>query len=124
MKVLVDLIFIRSMVNVNYILNVSTGFTITPSPVVVEAGAEAVFRCQHSTARFIDWRVNGSTVGQSPPPDMTPSTTRDENDALVNTLTILAHPEYNKTEVECEAFFSNGSPSEVTPPVTLTIIRG
>ena len=91
---------------------------------MVGAGVEAVFRCQHLTARFLGWIVNGSTVGQTPPPGITTDTSQGENGTLVNTLTILTHPEYNKTEVECEAFFSNGSPSEVTPPVILIIIRG
>ena len=91
MKV-IDLIFVRPVYN---LVLYQPAFTITPSPLVVGAGAEAVFRCQDPTAHYIGWRVNGSTVGQNPPPNITPSTTRDENDTLVNTLTILALPEYN-----------------------------
>ena len=63
-------------------------------------------------------------MGQNPPTDITPGTIRDDNDNLVNTLTIIARPEYNGTEVECVAVFSGGSPTEVTPSVILTIIAG
>ena len=82
-------------------------------------GAEAEFRCRHPTASFIDWRVNGSLVGQDPPREIIPGTTRDVNGNLVNTLTITARPEYNGTEVVCVAFFVDGSPDEQTEPAML-----
>ena len=81
-------------------------------------GAEAVFRCRHPTADIIRWRVNGSLVGRSPPPDIIPETTR-VNDSLVDILTITARPEYNGTEVVCVARFDSGSPDEQTEPATL-----
>ena len=101
-------------------------FAEYPSNITLPFGSEiqAVFKCRHPTANFIDWRVNGTSVGQSPPTDITPGTIRDDDGNLVNTLTIIARPEYNGTEVECVAVFSGGSPDEATPSVTLTIIDG
>ena len=54
--------------------------------------------------------MNGSIIGPDPPPDITPGTNRDNDGDLVNTLTILARPEYNGTMVQCEALFRDGSP--------------
>ena len=85
---------------------------------------EAEFRCRHPTADLIVWRVNRSSVRQDPSPDITPGTLRDDDGTLVNTLSIIARPEYNGTEVECVAVFLDGSQTEATPSVTLTIIDG
>ena len=82
-------------------------------------GAEAVFRCQHSTADIIGWSVNGSLVGRRPPPDISLGLVDDINGNLVDTLTISARPEYNGTEVVCVARFDNGSPDEQTKPAIL-----
>ena len=82
-------------------------------------GAVAEFRCRHPTADAIRWRVNGSLVGRSPPPDIIPSTTHDDNGNLVDTLTITARREYNGTEVVCVARFDDGSLDEQTEPATL-----
>ena len=86
----------------------------------MEIGEEAIFRCQNLGAVFVFWRVNGSMVTQNPPPDITPATTRDENNQLVNTLTIVAHLEFNGTEVECGAILRDGS-TILTPSVELLI---
>ena len=86
---------------------------------MVGAGVEAVFRCQDPTAHVIVWRVNGSTVGQRPPPNITTAATQDGSGSLVNTLTILALLEYNGTEVECEAI--TDSLTKRTPLVTILI---
>ena len=83
---------------------------------------DVVFRCRHQSPLIdIVWRVNGSSVG--PFPDITPGFMR-ENGTLVYMLTIPIRSEYNGTEVVCVANFLDGSPSEVTPLVTLTIIAG
>ena len=83
-------------------------------------GEEAVFRCQNIRAVFVFWKFNGSMVTQNPPPDITPATTRDENNRLVNTLTIVARSEFNGTQVECGAILQNGS-TILTPSVELLI---
>ena len=59
-------------------------------------------------------------VGQNPPPDITPAILRDDDGTLIHNLTIKAHPEYNGTEVVCEAIF-NTTGSNKSPPVTLTV---
>ena len=75
----------------------------------MEIGEEAVFRCQNLGAIVVFWRFNGSMVTQNPPPDITPATTRDDNDRLVNTLTVVGRLEFNGTEVECGVILSDGS---------------
>ena len=60
--------------------------------------------------------MNGSPLGQFP--DIR-SGSVIENDNIVYTLTIPAELQYNGTEVECVAFFINGSPTEESPPATL-----
>ena len=82
------------------------------------AGAAATFRCRHQNADSVGWLVNGTPLGNNS--DITPGTLY-ENNHLVNTLTIMAHPKYNGTEVECVATFFNDSPPELSPAVTLTV---
>ena len=101
-----------------YLLH-TLGFSEVPTSQVVFIGEETVFRCHHSTADVIAWRVNGSSVGRNPPTDITPSTNRDDDDNLVYTLTIIARPEYNGTVVECVAVFLDGSSTEVSPTALL-----
>ena len=78
-----------------------------------------MFRCRHPNADLLAWRVNGSSVGQNPPPDITPGTQRDDDGGLVYTLYIIARPEYNGTEVVCVAFFIDRSQLELSPPAIL-----
>ena len=85
---------------------------------------EAVFRCLHSTAPVIAWKVNGSVVSQrDPPPDITPGRTLSGSGNVVDyTLTIVAHSNYNETEVVCVAIFIGSSMlDEETTPVRLLI---
>ena len=84
---------------------------------MVSAGEEAVFRCQYPSARYIDWRVNGSIVGQSPFPDITHTSTQSSG-TVEGILTIIAHLEYNGTVVECKAILHNSS-FELSPPAVL-----
>ena len=87
---------------------------------MVFVGQQAVFRCHHSTARFIDWNINGSLLPfPVPPPGIFPSTTRDGDGTLVDILTILARSEYNGTRVQCVAVFRDGSPNQFSPAVML-----
>ena len=94
-------------------------FDEVPDSQKVSVGVEAEFRCRHSTADFIRWRVNGSLVGGNPPSGIIRDTTRDDSDNLVDTLTITARPEYNRTVVVCVASFDDGSPNEETFPAEL-----
>jgi hypothetical protein len=95
-------------------------FDEVPVSQEVATGAEAVFRCRYPTADIIRWRVNGSLVGRSPPRYIIPSTIiHDDNGNLVDTLTIIARPELNGTEVVCVARFDDDRPEEPSQPVTL-----
>ena len=94
-------------------------------PENVTVGLDVEFKCQHPSAFTITWRINGSSVGANPPPDITIGNIRDEDHNLVYTLTVIALFQYNNTVVECVAVFFNDTTQtythETTPPVTLTI---
>ena len=94
-----------------------------PSNITLLIGSEreAVFRCQHQSADTIGWRVNGSPTRLFP--DIRASAIA-ENGAIVYTLSIPARSEYDGTEVECVALFTDGSLTEIPPPVILTITAG
>lgn len=93
---------------------------ITPSSLVVETGQEAVFRCRHNSADSISWLVNDSFVGRNPPDGIAPGITM-VNNLIVDTLTIHALSEFNKTKVVCEATFRETTTSNTTSPVLLLI---
>lgn len=82
-------------------------------------GENAIFRCRHPNASNIRWKIDGELIrGRNFPLGITPGTERDDNQFLVQTLTIMAGPLYNGTEIVCVATFDGGSP-EMTPPVIL-----
>ena len=90
---------------------------------MVAPGTQAVFRCSHQTADIISWRVNGTSLSQTSVdiPGITAEITHQENNNVLNTLTILGPPEYNGTVVECVAIFFDGSPIESTSAAILII---
>ena len=88
-------------------------------------GRDVTFRCRHPRAEIIRWRVNGELISLSnPPSNITPSTTRDDNNNVVFTLTIVTRLEYNQTMVVCVARFDDGSPDVTTEAALLTVIDG
>ena len=84
----------------------------------VENGSMAIFKCRHNSANTIGWSVNGSSVRQSH------GITQNIINNTLYILTIPAMLEYNGTVVMCQAFFGDGSPTEVTTPAILTVITG
>ena len=88
------------------------------------ANAEAIFRCRHQTADSISWLINGTSILSISNPDITPSTINDENNNRVNTLSIVARPQYNHTKVECVATFFDDSQPVQSPAVMLIIVQG
>lgn len=93
---------------------------MVPETQTVYEQEQAVFRCRHTSRdREIRWRVNGMPVGLNAPPEIDPGVERDENDNLVDTLTITATPDYNNSEVVCVSRIERQSMS--TPPA---ILRG
>ena len=99
-------------------------FTISPSSQVVGVGQMAVFKCQNLNARDIYWRVNEMQVTfnkRHPDPGITISRTRDENNNVVNLLSIDAQSKYyNETIIVCAANIQ-GCGSNDTTPVKLLI---
>lgn len=89
-------------------------FTEVPQTVNVTAGNDAVFRCLHSDAEFYGWRIDGRSARTA---------NLSEVSVQSNMLTILALPEYNGTVVECIALYSDGTPSQTSPPALL-IVQG
>jgi hypothetical protein len=92
---------------------------------VVGVGQVAVFRCQNLNANFIFWRVNETLVSSNiphPDPGVTVGTIMDENDNIINRLSIVAHnqSEYNETVIVCVAASIGGGSNE-TIPVKLLI---
>ena len=80
----------------------------------------AEFRCQHqSIDATISWLFNGSSATRFP------NVTRMDSGG-VSTLTVPSVPEYNGTEVVCEALIRNGGTPvfEQTAPAILTVIAG
>ena len=88
------------------------------------SGEPIVCRCLHTSPEaIISWLVNGSSLTSGLFPDIKTDSVV-ENGTIVYTLTIPARSEYNRAEVECVAFFLDGSPTETTLPAILTIDPG
>ena len=75
----------------------SGGFLVSPAPLTVAVGTEAVFQCQHLNADFVTWRINGIAVRDFP------DIVSIHHVGGVSSLTITARPEYNGAMVECVA---------------------
>ena len=74
-----------------------------------------------STDAAIIWLINGSQFNNMKHPGVM-SVFLNESGTIVNTLTIPATLRYDRTEVVCVAFTSNGR--EESPLATLTVIAG
>jgi hypothetical protein len=98
-------------------------FIVYPaSQVVCEPNGEAVFRCGHRSPQAqINWKIDGIPALNFPDINLTSSRLNGFS-AIVYTLAVPARPEYNGIELVCLAFLSDGSPTEKTPPVHLTIM--
>ena len=91
-----------------------------PSPLTVAIGTKGKFRCQHSTADIVSWRINGTSLGSFHPKDVTTEGVATP-DGLYHVLTIGAVAAYNGTFIECVAIFFDDSAPELTPAVPLLI---
>ena len=85
----------------------------------VSIGETAEFRCQHTTADSIRWKVNGRLVGQNNRPTGITLDINDESGSVVNILRIMGLPQYNGTEVVGKAIFFDNSPAEDTSPAAV-----
>ena len=95
---------------------------MSPSPltVAVEQGT-ATFYCKHLTCDNIGWRVNGVPVNRINSPNISINDIQESGGGRINTLSIGTLLEFNQTAVECVAVFFHGTPSPLTPAVTLLI---
>ena len=92
---------------------------------MVGVSQDAVFRCRHPNTAFITWRINESTIveeGRPGPSGITAGRTLDGSGNVIDfTLTIIAQPIYNGTEIVCVAIFSGNVPNEETVSINLTV---
>lgn len=80
----------------------NVGFIEEPSSITVAVGAAAIFRCRHDGAHTIDWNINGRSLGNFNPPNVTQKTLSSP-EGFIHTLSILALEHYNESTVECVA---------------------
>ena len=99
-------------------------FGKVPSPMlmVVTLDEQHTYKCSHSTADGITWRVNDRVLGVEifTTPGIVYTDTRSHPDDTVYTLTIIALPQNNETTIQCTAAFDEGAPQD-TPIVTFLI---
>ena len=95
---------------------------MSPSPltVAVEQGT-ATFYCQHLSCDGINWRINGVPVNKINSPNISIDKIQESVGGRIYTLLIGTLLEFNQTTVECVAVFFDGTPSPLTPAVTLLI---
>ena len=87
-------------------------FIEIPTSINISVGETAEFKCRHTAAYNLLWRVNGSLISQAnPPPGITA-----EFISGGSKLTIVGRPEYDGIEVVCVARFFSSSPDESTDP--------
>ena len=94
------------------VYNILGTFTEIPTSVNISVGEAAEFRCRHSTADVVVWRVNGSLISFSNPPHGITT----EFISGGSKLTIVGRPEYNGIQVVGVARFFSASPDESTNP--------
>ena len=93
-------------------------FIEIPTSVNISVGETAEFRCRHSTADVVIWRVNGSWISRAnPPPGIT-----TEYIFGGSKLTIVGRSDYDRFKVVGVARFFSSSPEESTYPPA--ILRG
>ena len=81
----------------------------------------ATFRCRHeSDQAHITWLVNGMVFRSSPQSDI--QSTFIDNGTVIDILTIPNSPEYDGTQVVCEALLVGSH--ELTPVAVLTVLIG
>ena len=117
---------------INYVLETIScllGFAEIPTSIMIQfqndvtnrsANQNVRFRCRHERPDALyNWLINGTASTHYP--DVRVNSVAESNGTFVDTLTIPAIPAYNGTEVVCVATFTDGSPTERTPPVMLII---
>ena len=93
---------------------------------VVTLDKEHTYKCSHSSAERISWRVNDTVLGADifTIPGIEYTDTVSHPDDGVYTLRIRALPQNNETTIQCTAFFTDQSRSLQTSPVVTFLIQG
>ena len=102
------------------------GFIVVPSPAIAAVGSEAVFSCSHYNAHLIEWRLNGTLLGDYHPPFVIKEESFSSSENRSSRLIIQAEMMYNETVIQCGAvtFVDEARANwhrENTSPVTLLI---
>ena len=83
----------------------------------------ATFRCHHESSQArITWLINGSLFRDTRQSDIESTYITHGNESETGILTIPNNPQYNGTQIVCEA--SLVASREVTPVAILTIMTG
>ena len=96
-------------------------FIEVPLPLNMTSEQSAIFRCTHTTADTLAWRVNNTSV-RNLPNSVARETVAALNGTLTSNLTIETYLRYDDTQVDCVAlFFDPTIATELSPTVTLRI---
>ena len=98
------------------------GFIEVPSFVIVAVGDEAIFRCQHTDANLIEWDINGTSLSDFHPLNITQ--TIPASNTAVHMLSIQALTSYNQTSVECVAFLDEAMQRREESSSVLLLVQG
>ena len=82
-------------------VKVCTEFMISPEDQTVAEGLSAVFSCQHKNSLPVVWRVNGTVVNGNA------THFRGSilnGNSVIDTLKILANPDFNESIIQCQVF--------------------
>ena len=91
---------------------------------VVILDGQHTYKCSHSAAQRISWRVNDKVLGADvlAIPGITYTDTYSNPGDTIYTLRIQALPRNNETAIQCTAVFADQSPQ--TSPVVTFLIQG
>lgn len=89
---------------------------------IVAVGDEAIFRCQHAGAYRIEWNINGTSLRDFHPLNITQVTPSSRS--AVHTLSIQALISYNQTSVECVAFLDATIQRQEGSSPVLLLVQG
>lgn len=102
--------------------SIAAVFIEVPLPLNVTSEQRALFRCTHTTADTLAWRVNDTSV-RNLPNSVAHETLAASNGTLTSNLTIETYLRYDKTQVDCVALFFHptSGTTESSPTVMLRI---
>lgn len=115
------LVYVYMFVAGNCNSTVAIAFIEEPESQNVAIGETAEFRCRHPTADYIAWTVNGTSLNNFNPNNISTTSILLPGGHSRYILLIGAIPTYNGTIVICVAAFANECPSQQSGPAVLLI---